>query len=247
MIDELNPAEPIQENHRSQWKLWLAAGGCVVLLCGMAFIGILIISGPKLVQQIIPQKIQAAQSTPRAFTQNNFMGDPAAPVQIIEYGDFQCPYCLKFWTEAEPQMIKEYVNTGKVYFEYRSVGAFIGTESAWAAEGAYCAGDQGKFWEYHNTLFTNWSGENAGDFTKDKLVKYARALNLNMDEFQSCINEEKHKVTVEQDSIDAHAAGVQATPTFFINGIRIEGAQPYALLKQVIEKALNGNLNKLSG
>ncbi len=174
------------------------------------------------------------------------MGDPNAPVHIIEYGDFQCPYCLQFWTETEPQLIEEYVNTGKVYFEFRSF-PIIGPESAWAAEGAYCAGDQNKFWEYHDTLFTNWTGENVGDFTKEKLIQYAEVLGLNMAEFESCLSEEKYKEKVEQDQAQAEADGVHATPTFFINGFKVEGSQPFSILKDLIEQALNGNLDTQNG
>ena len=249
MIEEQIPEEPIQipieealpEPSKPNLRRWLAASGCAVLLCAAVFVGTLIVVGPKLVQQFIPENI------PPLVAQSNTRGNPDAPVHIIEYGDFQCPYCLKFWTEAEPQMIEEYVNTGKVYFEYRSIGAYLGPESGWAAEGAYCAGDQGKFWEYHDTLFSNWSGENVGDFTQDKLIKYAKALNLNMAEFESCISEEKHKGTVEQDAAQAEADGVHATPTFFINGVKYEGAHPYHALKYFIDQALNGNLDKQSG
>lgn len=247
MIEEQVPPEPIQATSRSQWKLWFAAGGCFIALCGMAFIGVLILTGPKFVQQFIPEKIQAAEESTHMVTQNNTMGNPNAPIHIIEYGDFQCPYCLKFWAETEPQLIEEYVNTDKVYFEYRSVGAFLGAESGWAAEGAYCAGDQSRFWEYHDTLYTNWTGENVGDFTKEKLVKYAKALDLNMEEFETCIFEEKHKGTVEQDAAQAEADGVRATPTLFINGVKVEGAQPFSILKDYIEQSLDGNLEIQSG
>jgi protein-disulfide isomerase len=254
MIEEPIPqeAEPIQEIEISKpnWKAWIATGGCAIFLCAAVFVGILLYAGPKFVQQFISEKIQVAKNLPPLaplVTQNNTMGDSAAPVHIIEYGDFQCPYCLRFWSDTEPQLIKEYVNTGKVYFEYRSVGSFLGPESGWAAEGAYCAGDQGKFWEYHDTLFTNWTGENVGDFTKDKLTQYAEALGLNMAEFGSCLSEEKHKGTVEQDKAQADADGVHATPTLFINGVKVEGAQPFDILKDLIEQALNGNLDTQSG
>ncbi len=246
MIEELIPPEPTQEMPKSKWKMWLAAGGCFVLICGMVFVGTLIFAGPKFIRQFLPEKIQAADGLPREITESNTMGNPNAPVHIIEYGDFQCPYCLKFWAEAEPQLIDRYVNTGKVFFEYRAV-AFIGPESADAAKGAYCAGDQNKFWEFHDTLFSNWTGENAGDFTQDKLIKYANTLALNMDEFKSCLSEDKHKVTVDQDAAKAEADGVHATPTLFINGVKVEGAQPFSALKQLIEQALNGNLDKQSG
>ena len=249
MIEEQIPQESqpaIEEISKPKWMIWIAAGGCVVLLCAAIFVGALIFIGPKFVQQFIPEKIQIAEELPRETTAINTMGDPNAPVHIIEYGDFQCPYCLKFWSDTEPLLIEEYVNTGKVYFEFRSI-PFLGTESVWAAEGAYCAGDQNKFWEYHDTLFTNWTGENVGDFTQDKLIQYAEALDLNITKFESCLSEEKHKGTVEQDKAQAAADGVHATPTLLINGFKVEGAQPYDILKDFIEQALNGNLDTQSG
>ncbi len=246
MIEEQFTQEPTQETSKPNWKIWIAAGGCAVLLCAAIFVGALIYAGPEFVQQFIPEKIQAAEESVGEVTQNNTMGNPNAPVHIIEYGDFQCPYCLKFWAETEPQLIEEYVNTGKVYFEYRSF-PIIGPESAWAAEGAYCAGDQNKFWEYHDTLFTNWTGENIGDFTKEKLTQYAEVLGLNMAEFEACLSEEKHKGAVEQDKAEAEANGVYATPTFFINGFKLEGSQPFSILKEYIEQALDGNLNTQNG
>ena len=246
MIEEQIPQESFQETSKPQWMLWLAAGGCVVFLCAAIFVGTLIFAGPQIVQQFFPKNIRVAEKLPREVTKINTMGDPNAPVHIIEYGDFQCPFCRKFWSETEPQLIKEYVNTGKVYFEYRSF-PILGPESILAAEGAYCAGDQNKFWEYHDTLFTNWTGENVGDFTQDKLILYAKALSLNVAEFESCLSGEKHKGTVEQDQAQAGADGVRATPTLFINGYKIEGTQPFLALKDFIEKILNGNLNKQSG
>jgi len=249
MIEEQIPQE-IQKSaekiSKPKWTLWIAAGGCAVLLCAAVFVGTLIFAGPQFVQQFFPNNVKIAEELPRDATQINAMGNPNAPVHIIEYGDFQCPYCLKFWSQTEPQLIEEYINADKVYFEYRSY-AILGPESVWAAEGAYCAGDQSKFWEYHDTLFTNWTGENVGDFTKDKLITYAKALDLNMEEFEKCLSEEKHKGTVEQDAAEAEASGVHATPTFFINGVKVEGSQPFSILKDLIEQALNGNLGTQNG
>lgn len=245
-MTEEQPIVIEEEKSKPAWTLWIAAGGCVVFLCAAVFVGLLIFIGPQFVQQLLPDQVQVAGELPRAVTQSNTMGNPDAPVHIIEYGDFQCPYCLKFWSETEPQLIEEYVNTDQVYFEYRAY-PIIGPESSWAAEGAYCAGDQGRFWEFHDTLFANWSGENVGDYTKENLVKYAKALDLNMAEFESCLSEEKHKGTVEQDAAAAEANGIHATPTFFINGFKVEGAQPYSILKDLIEQALDGNLDTQNG
>ncbi len=243
MIEEQLPQEPetvSEAKPARRWTIWVAAGGCAVLICAAAFVGALVFAGPQIVQRFFPGQVQVAGELPRDMTHVNTMGDPNAPVHIIEYGDFQCPFCLKFWNESEPRLIEEYVNTGKVYFEYRSVGSFLGPESGWAAEGAYCAGDQGKFWEYHDTLFANWTGENVGDFTKENLIKYANSLQLDSAKFESCINEEKHKSTVEQDAVNARADGVHATPMFLINGYKVEGAQPYEIIKHVIDEILNG-------
>ncbi|MBI5354205.1 MAG: thioredoxin domain-containing protein [Chloroflexi bacterium] len=96
-------------------------------------------------------------------------------------------------------------------------------------------------------LFTNWTGENVGDFTQDKLGKYAQTLDLNMTEFESCISEGKHKGTVEQDAAQAEADGVHGTPTLFINGLKYEGVQPYHALKYYIDQALHGNFEQQNG
>jgi len=236
----------IVEPQKTNWRVWLAAGGCAVLLCAAVFVVTLIFVGPKFVQQFFPDKVEVAEELPRAVIQANTMGDPHAPIHIIEYGDFQCPYCLRFWNETEPLLIEEYVNTGKVYFEYRSF-PFLGPESVLAAEGSYCAGDQGMFWEYHDTLYANWTGENVGDFTQENLIKYAKAVNLDVDAFETCLSEGTHKGTVEQDKAQAEADGVHATPTFLINGHILEGAQPFSVFKQFIEKILEGNFDSQSG
>jgi protein-disulfide isomerase len=239
----------VEEKPRSNWRIWIAAGGCLVLACAAVFVGALLFFGPKLVEQyvsvgadpFIPTgDVKPAEKIERKVTQNNTMGDPDAPVHIILYSDFQCPYCRSFWEETELQLIKEYVNPGKVYYEYHSKGSYLGEESGWAAEGAYCAGDQDKFWEYHDILFANQTGENVGDYSKDKLLAYANAIGLDTAEFSSCLNEGKHKGTVDQDKAEADANDVSAVPTVFINGTKIEGAKPYSNFQDVIEKALKG-------
>lgn len=238
MVEDRIPDEPAQAHSKPHWTMWLAAGGCLILVCSMLFTGAMVLIGPDVLRQFVPPGIETAGELPRASTFDNTMGNPNAPVHIIEYGDFQYPYCLKFWRETEPRLIEEYVNTGKVYFEYRSLGAFLGEESAWAAEGAYCAGDQGKFWEYHDTLFANWNGENSGNYARDRLVRLAASLELDAREFEACLREGKHKRTVEQDAADGAALGIRATPTFFINGIMLEGAQSFSIFRKYIENAL---------
>jgi len=176
----------------------------------------------------------------------NTAGNPDAPIRIDEYSDFQCPYCAKFYTDTEAQLMETYVADGTVYFVYNTFGEFIGPESGGAAEAAYCAGDQGKFWEMHDIILTNQNGENQGAFVDRRLLAFAKNLGLNMNEFESCFNDNKYKDMIDQDLKDGMAGGVKATPSFVmtytVNGEvktkLIEGAQPYAAFKQEIDAAL---------
>lgn len=169
----------------------------------------------------------------------NSMGDPNAPIKIIEYSDFQCPYCAKFTRETEQQLIDAYIATGKVYFEYHSFGEFIGYESRRAAEAAYCAGDQGKFWEMHDIIFANQTGENVGAFTDNRLIAFAAKIGLDSGKFSDCFNSGKYASKVTQDGVDGQNAGVKATPSFTVNGELFEGAQPFSAFQQKIDSLLN--------
>ncbi len=244
--------QPAPSNRR--WIAVAIGGGCALIAC--TALGVVIVGGifaPGLLSQLsriltgagpLPSATTAAATSVAAnagIQQNaNTMGDPNAPVKIVEYADFQCPYCRMFWQETEPQIVENYVKTGKVYFEYHSVGAFIGPESASAAEAAYCAGDQGKFWAYHDMLFTNWTGENVGDFTNANLEKFASSLGLNQAQFNDCLTSGKYAARVQDDVNSARAAGIHATPSFLINGKLLQGAQPYSAFQQAIEAALQG-------
>jgi protein-disulfide isomerase len=176
----------------------------------------------------------------------NAAGDSKAPIRIDEYGDFQCPHCRNFYLQTEPQLVEQYVATGKVYFVYHSFGSFIGQESEAAAEAAYCAGDQNKFWEMHDMLFTNQLGENANSFTDRRLRAMASELGLDSGEFNSCLSNGTYTSKVTQDAKDALAAGVQATPsfvmTYVVNGQTktqlITGAQPIESFQQAIDAAM---------
>lgn len=171
----------------------------------------------------------------------NAMGDPNAPVKIQEYSDFQCPFCKKFSDETEKQIVDNYVSTGKVYFEYIPYGPggrWIGPESQAAAEAAFCAGDQGKFWEYHDLVFANWKGENVGSFSNSRLAAFSETLGLDMDQFEECLDSNKHDQTLQEGLSAGVAAGIDVTPAFLINGKLVTGAQPYAVFQQEIEAAL---------
>ena len=190
--------------------------------------------------------ISTAPELSRPDVKFNAAGNPDAPIRIDEYSDFQCPYCRQFFEDTEDQLMKTFVADGTVYFVYRSFGDFIGPESAGSAEAAYCAGDQEKFWEMHDIIFVNQTGENIGNFSDRRLLAFAEKLELDMNTFKSCFNGGDHADLVDQDAKDGLAAGIKATPSFVlsytVNGeIKtrlLEGAQPYDTFKQEIEAAL---------
>jgi len=162
-----------------------------------------------------------------------FIGSKDAPVTIIEFSDFQCPFCKR----AEPT-IKQILETygDKIRFVYRDFPLTFHQNAQKAAEAAECADEQGKFWEYHDLLFekqTEWSSDGV-----KKFKEYAVQLNLNTKDFNDCLDSGKMISEVNKDFQDGQSYGVTGTPTFFINNELISGAQPFEVFKQKIEEAL---------
>ena len=182
-------------------------------------------------------KILPAPSLSRPQAQGNTMGDPNSPVKIIEFSDFQCAYCRQFFLQNEQPLIEDYVASGKVYFVYRTLGDWLGPESWASAEAAYCAGDQDRFWEYHDLLFAN---QGNGSFSRDRLRAFAQALDLDKEAFNACLSNAKYGEQVRQDLADGLQAGVRGTPSFLVNGKLVAGAQSYSMFRQEIEAALAG-------
>ena len=129
------------------------------------------------------------------------------------------------------------METGQVRFVYRHV-AFLGPESVRAAEASECAGEQGRFWEYHDTLFDNWEGENVGAFSDTKLVRFARFSGVDTQSFISCLESERYRRRVQDDTRAARELGVRSTPTIFVNGRRVDGLQDYSTYRQIIDEEL---------
>lgn len=165
------------------------------------------------------------------------LGNKNAKVTVIEFADFQCPFCERFFTDVGKNLIKDYVDTGKIKFAFRSY-AFLGQESIWAAQASECANEQGRFWEMHDYLFTHQMGENQGAFSKENLKGFAIALNLNSQKFDSCLDLDKYKEAVEKDLTAGKNAGVNGTPGTFVNGQLVVGAQPYSNFKAIIDAEL---------
>ena len=168
------------------------------------------------------------------------LGDKDAPVTFVVYADYQCPFCGRFFTTVEPNLIQEYVKTGKVRLVHRDF-AFLGPESLSVASAARCAAEQAKFWEYHDAIFEaeiKDGAENNGNLNRDLFVKLASGLGMNVAQFTACVDGKKYDTQITSARQDAALYGVNSTPMTFVNGELIQGAQPFAVFKTMIEEEL---------
>jgi protein-disulfide isomerase len=168
-------------------------------------------------------------------------GKADAPVKIIEFADFQCPFCKQWSDNVEKKVVEEYVNKGVASLQYVSF-AFIGEESKRAAEAAECAADQNAFWEYHDLLFLRQGKENSGVYTASNLKKFAQELKahvpkLDTDKFDKCLDSGEKRPAIDAQTKQARDAGVQSTPSFLVNGAALSGVQPSETFRQAIEAA----------
>jgi protein-disulfide isomerase len=222
---------------------------------GMMIAGALAVAAMVVWPQVKPiTGIVSVELNPRPQADANHMGNPEATVKLVEYSDYQCPFCEKFSSETEPLLVETYIATGKVYFTYRSTGNWVSTnigggstESEDAAKAAYCAGDQNKYWEMHDMLFANVLGEDVGSFVDRRLAAIAEKAGLDMNQYNDCYSGGKYDDIVFQDGKDALTAGVQGTPSFVMTYVNasgeavtelIEGAHPFSVFQEKIDAAL---------
>jgi len=157
-------------------------------------------------------------------------GSASAPIEMIEFSDFQCPYCLRAHSTIE-QVLASYGD--KIHFVYRHYPVPGHPNAKPAAEASECAKEQGKFWEYHDRLFANTSKLSDAD-----LKQHAAALGLDTAKFNACLDSHKYQSLVDADTKDGDAAGVNGTPAFYINGRMVSGAQPIEVFKKLIDDEL---------
>jgi protein-disulfide isomerase len=189
--------------------------------------------------------------TPVARPQVNktAMGDPNAPVLVQVWSDFQCPACRIFAEQIEPLIVENYVVPGKALYVYRQYPFIddqaVTKESDQASNASMCAADQDRFWDYHDILFANWNGENAGSFTDKRLVAFAQALGLDMSKFNACFKANTFRTQINQDLNDGNNAGVTGTPSVFVNGQQIAPGQvpSFADVSAAIDAALANSGN----
>ncbi len=165
---------------------------------------------------------------------DHILGNPNAKISVIEYSDFECPFCSKLFFEIIPKIRENFIKSGKINFVYRHFPLrSIHKNAQKAAEASECAGEQGKFWEYHDIIF-----ENQNLLSLDKLKSWAIELNLNTEQFNSCLDSEKYSSRIDSDYNDGLTLGISGTPATFINGKLISGALPYEEFEKVINETL---------
>ena len=172
-----------------------------------------------------------------------FEGSNSAKVSVIEFGDYQCPFCERFFTQTEPQIQKNYVDTGKVKFYFMDF-AFLGPDSQTLSQGAWCADEQGKYYDYHDYVYSNQGQENSGWATPDKVKSMvANIKGLDVQKFSSCLDSKKYESRVKQITQLGQTNGVSGTPSAFVGNANggytlVVGAQPYSVFQQTIDSEL---------
>jgi len=164
-------------------------------------------------------------------------GNKDAPVKVVEFTEYQCPFCSKYYKEAYQQILSDYVETGKVEYALRDLPLPFHNNAQKTSEAARCAGESGKYWEMHDKLFENqaeWS-ELAGVEAISKFIEYGRSLGL---EIGQCLESGQFEQAVKDDAVLSSSLGMNGTPSFLINGQRLVGAQPFESFKIAIDNYL---------
>ena len=167
------------------------------------------------------------------------LGNPSAPVTIVEFGDYQCSQCYKWFQNTKPQIIENLIDTGKANLVFVDL-AFLGRDSLPASAATYCAEEPGKYWEYHDLLYSSQQGVDDGWANSERLKAFAFSLDLDMEMFNSCVDSGKFSKRVQFNTAEAGKQGATSTPTFFIINSegeqqKISGAQPFSVFKDVVD------------
>ena len=253
-LDENTPKQAANSSSLV-WRLLIAAAIIAALFIG--FFSRPLLEGPptpRVVELVITATPQAAAASvaepaapsPSAATPTimdlvladaqHFTGDPAAPVTMVEFSDFKCTFCGRFWAETLPSLREQYIDTGKVRFIYKQF-AILGPESERAGEASECAAEQEQFWAYHDQVFADQTSAHS-TLDDPKLIELATAVGLNSTPFAECLTSGRYGSRVRQQTQAAKSLGMQGTPRFLINGVFISGAQPFEVFQQAIEEKL---------
>ena len=233
----------MEKNEKLAFTMGVSVGVALISLIGLIVIGVLYINSDGF--SVKGTKVLLEKNTDVEKNINNkefeiagekvsgvwTRGDVDAPVTILEYSDYQCPFCSRHH-ETIKKILEAY--PGKVKWEYKHFPLDMHSHAKITAEGAECAGDQGKFWEYTDLLY-----ENQRSINPEIIPQLATQLNLDMGEFTSCISSGKHKEKIASDLAEGQSKGVRGTPGNFVNGVELKGAVPFDKIKAAIDKELN--------
>ncbi len=214
----------------------------VIFISGAVLIALLLVF-ISMRQSSVNIDLNSFDNTQRLSVLERQEGDPFAKIKMIEFSDFQCPYCKLFHEKLIPEIRKEFIDTGIATLEYYPM-VFLGPDSINASKGAICAQDQNQFWFYHDLLFHIQSPDhNNGTFNESALFNLADYIhtqdkNFNLSEFESCYNSGEVEVYLSQLENQATTYGIESTPTLVIEGIAIRGVQDISVYRQVIDKIL---------
>jgi len=227
-------------------SLGIGAGIAIAcIFCGVLLVNMINTESTQVLDEITISEITTTKKPTIASFYDNaspILGDLNAPLTMVEFGDYQCTFCKKFFLETEESIITNYVKTGKVKILFKDF-LVVNDDSVNAASAAHCANDQKMFWQYHSILYNNWDGEGTGWASSEQLHQFASTLGLDMDKFSECMSQSKWKDLVLSSHADGRALGVDATPTFFIidqnnEALKITGAQRYDVFQEVFDSLL---------
>lgn len=204
-----------------------------------------LIAGAAVTAAVVAANVGGSGTSTTLTAEDRVLGEASAPVTIVEYGDFKCPFCARFFVETEPRLRREYIDTGKVRLVWRDFPN-IDAESSLTAEAGRCAQAQGRFWEFHDALYTfiwetyygrgiNVEGQAA---YQDQLDGLASEAGVDAARFRACLDAGTYRDDVAQDRQHGQDQGVRGTPTFIIGGQRVVGAQPFMVFAQLIDRQL---------
>ena len=169
------------------------------------------------------------------------LGDPSAPITIVEVGDYQCEQCYAWFHETKPAIVRDYIDTGKANLVFVDL-AFLGKDSIPASMATYCAEDQEMYWEYHDLLYNSQEHVDNGWANSERLKAFASSLDLDYELFESCLDNSKYFKRVQYNIQQARDNDVKGTPGFFIVGPdgqqKIGGAQPFSVFKQILDSMI---------
>ena len=198
-----------------------------------------ITSGLFLTLYLEPEDSTKTTLTESKLIQNGspILGNPDAPITILEWGDYQCTYCYKFHQETLDKIKMQYIETGKVKLVFKDF-PLNGPDSVLAAEATFCANDQNKYWEFHDELYKNWAGEKTGWVTRQSLDSFATKIQLDNNQFNDCLDEQKYRKHVLALYDFGKEIGIDATPSFLIFDdekiLKIRGNQPVEVFIKTI-------------